>query len=318
MVAAGTNPPGKLPNRERRPGRGSRGSTLIIVVAAIIMLLGFMGVAIYTGLQAFLHNELQKSASAAAMVASSAYYTIDENGNPVALPSLAEDVARSTFTGSAQASSLNGFSPTINDVSVQGGKVTVDVAGSLGTPLLAPLGMDKVQMNSKAVTVPLKYEPLPENQSLVISPRSNDVGSYNRLLKLKFPIVDKPGRDFYIEEDPMNQQGYVVEACTDDECYDLGAGATPVGTARIEQDGGAYIIYGSAVFDLTPLKITKASQLRITHGNNFAYYYQNGVQTGFLPGVEKPLEIRRISIYGYSGACPEDGNCAVPFGFSAI
>ncbi len=303
---------------QRDTVRACRGATLLVLVAAIIVLVGFMGVGIYAGLQAFLHNELQKSASAAAMVAASAYYTLDENGQAVPQPTLAEQVARNTFQGATQVSSLSGFSPSIERIDVQGGKVTVDVAGSLGTPLLAPVGLDRVRMSSKAITIPLKYEPLPENRSLFILPESADVGSYNRILKLKFPIVDKPGRDFYIEQDPMDQQGYVVESCTGDECYDLGAAATPVGTGRIEQQGGAYVIYGSAVFDLTPLKITKASQLRITHGNNFAYYYQNGVQTPFPAGVEKPLEIRRISIYGYSGACPESGPCAAPFGFSTI
>lgn len=300
-----------------------QGSHLAIFCALALLLIAFMGISIYTGLQVFLESDLQRATMNAAMVGSSAYYSkVGAGGKPTPDPANAESLARDTFFGIASNSSLGGFGATTMSVTHNDGNdsITVNTKASLGTALLAPIGISALEVNAKATARALKYEPTAFLAPIKINPVSTDIGSYSRIINLTYPLVDGPGTDLYVEQDAADQQGYVLEACTATKCYNLASGATKVGTSPgVLTRNGVDAIFGSATIDLKKAGVNKASQLRITHNNDFnSGYFQNGSPVDYDAAAPKPLTLKRIMLFGYAGACAEETKCAIPAGYSAV
>src|ERR1700741_2441718 len=72
-----------------------RGANLALIAVALAVLLGMAGVGIYTGLQAYLRNEIQKAATIAAMAGASQFYQGGPGGG--AQPGEATRVAKQVF-----------------------------------------------------------------------------------------------------------------------------------------------------------------------------------------------------------------------------
>lgn len=296
-----------------------KGSIMLLFAAMAVMLIAFMGVTIYSGLQTFIQQDLQRVSMNAAMVGAASYYQDKgANGKPVANGTAARNKALATFRNIVNASSLGGFSPTAtvtnNDAS---DSVTVSAVATFGTSLLAPVGINTIEAKAESTARALKYEPTKFTGSISILPDETDIASYSQVIDLTFPMVDGPGNDLYIEQDAATQQGYIVEACNNTNCYNLVSAATLIGSSqRLIVDGGEQAIYGSAIFDLSMAGVRKASKIRITHANNFDLYNAGVLQPA--PTVPTPLELRKIMIFGYAGACASSIHCAVPGGFAPV
>lgn len=298
--------------------RKHRGANLAILCAMAVMIIGFMGISIYTGLQAFIEGDLQRASMNAAMAGAAAYYgKTDGSGKPTPDSGGAQGIATSTFNAIASNSSLGGFNATATASSNDNNdSITITAKAGIATPLLAPLGINTIETNAKSTARALKYEPTQFTGTLRIQPVDGNIGSYSRVIQLAFPLVDGPGTDIYVEQDAAMQQGYVLEACNNTECYNLTPGATKVGSSQILTVNGMPVVYGTATFDMAKAGVRKASKLRITHANQFDYYNAGAGPTPTPAGT--PLSIRRIFLFGYAGACVSDQNCPVPAGFSPV
>lgn len=293
------------------------GSALIIMLCLLLLVVLFSGVAMYTGMQAFYANEAQKTLDSATMAGAAAYYQMDANGQILPNPGYAQSVVRNTFNQAVNAGSLRGGNYQITNLSTDNnGGISVQVSGATGTALLAPSGITEIRVQAQSNARAMRYVPTLDLGTVYILPEENNLQSYSRMVHLAFPISNGQGYELLVEQAAHDQQGYVIEACNESECYDLGPGATPIGTARRVTRDGATILYGSAVIDLGRAGVNKASSLRITHGNDFIWYNNGAEQEPSL--VPRPLIIDQISIFGFARMCPTPGNCPLPHGYQDV
>jgi hypothetical protein len=302
----------------KRIRKKSQGANLAILCAMSVMIIGFMGISIYTGLHAFIEGDLQRASMNAALAGAAAYYgKTDGTGKPTADSAGAQSTATTTFNSITSNSSLKGFSATATVASADNNdSVTVTAQAKIPTAFLAPIGITAIETTAKSTARALRYEPTQFTGPLKVLPVAGNIASYSKVIDLAFPLVDGPGSDLYLEMDAASQQGYVVEACNDTECYNLTPGATKVGTSQILTVNGMPVIYGTAVIDLAKAGVRKASKLRITHCNQFDFYNAGAGPTPTPTAT--PLTIRRILMFGYAGACVDDKTCSIPAGFAPV
>ncbi|MGG2362321.1 hypothetical protein ACE4Z5_25595, partial [Salmonella enterica] len=91
---------------------------------------------------------------------------------------------------------------------------------SLDLSLLAPVGINTLQVDATATARALRYEPTEFAGPLHIYPVTGNPGSLYQTINLVYPLVDGVGNDLYVEEEMDDQQGYFLEACNNTECYD--------------------------------------------------------------------------------------------------
>jgi hypothetical protein len=302
-------------NRKRHSG-----SNLMMLCAVGLLIVGFLGISIYTGLQGFVESDLQRVSMNAALVGASAYYTSPSGSAtaPVANAANATSVATTAFNQLVANSSLNGFNPTLVSVTSNDttDSVTVTAKAKMETNILGTIGIKSIEVNAVSTARALKYEPTGFTGPISILPDGTTLASYSNTLSLVFPLIDGPGNDLYLEQNYADQQGYVIEACNDTDCYDVTSAATPVGTGHTATVNGSLVVYGSAMVDIGKIGVRKASKLRFTHSNQFTPYNKGALNAA--PTAPDPLVIRRVMIFGYAGTCVSATNCGVPAGFSPV
>lgn len=302
--------------------KSHRGANLALLCGVAVLIIGFMGICIYTGLQAFIEGDLQRITMNSALAGASRYYNgVGAFGKPTPNAGVATTYARNTFQGIIDSSSLGGFGASVTNVtnSDANDSVTVVSKATLPTSLLSPIGIQNIQVNATATARAVKYEPTAFTGPIEIEPDGTTLSSYSRTLELAFPLVNGQGTDLYVEQPAETQQGYVVEACNEQNCYDLVEGATPVGTSQIlTSPTGQRLIYGSATFNLERASVNKATRLRFTHGNDFTTgYFNAGVATPY-DATPLPLTIQRVMIFHHASACVASDNCPIPAGFAPV
>ncbi len=301
--------------RRRHPG-----SNLLLFCGIGALVVGFMGMALYGGLQTFVETELAHSAMNAAMTGAAAYYSGVDSGThrPIPNATSAQALAGSTFAAIVNSSSLKGFNATLvsatsNDAT---DSITVTARAGAALPFLRALGIQSLETTATATARALRYEPTLFTGPLSIQPTPGDLASYSQSIQLEFPLVDGPGGDLYVEQNMAMQQAYVVEGCNETECYNLAGGAFPVGSSKVVTlIDGTRAIVGSAIIDLAQAGVRKASVLRFVHGNNFSVFNAGVLQTA---NSTNPLVIQRVMLFGYAGACVDDKTCAIPAGFVPV
>jgi hypothetical protein len=306
-----------LPKRHK----SSPGANLMLLCAVAVVIVGFLGISIYTGLQTFLEGDLQRASMNAALVGAAAYYNSPSGSATAPVPDAggASALATTTFNTLVSSSTLNGFntqliSATSND---SNDSITVTAKSTVGTGFLAPIGIKSIEVNAVSTARALKYEPTAFTGPIKITPDGVTPASYSETLTLAFPLVDGPGNDMYLEQNFIDQQGYIVEACNSIECYDVTKGATPVGTSHLDTVNGQQVIYGTAMVDIGRVGVRKATKLRITHCNLFNAF-NKGVLKPKAIALPDPLIIQRVMIFGYAGTCVSATSCGIPAGFTPV
>lgn len=291
---------------------------LLCVVGALIV--GFLGISIYSGLQAFLESDLQRISMNAAMVGASQYYRSPSGSATTPAPDSANAIATATQTFNALASnsSLNGFSPTIVSVTNNDSNDSITVASkaTIPTGFMAPIGISQIEVNATSTARALMYEPTIFVGPIKILPDGVTLASYSQTVTLAFPLVDGPGNDLYVEGNEADQQGYVIEACNDAECYDVTRAATPVGTSKLATVNGVQVLYGTAMIDIGKVGVRKASKIRFTHDNQFDSYNKGVLNP--VAAAPDPLVIQRMMLFGYASSCVDSATCGVPAGFVPV
>ena len=296
------------------------GANLAILAGLSIMLIGFLGVSVFVGLQVYMQGEISKAAQTAALTGASVYYSKANaaTGRPEPDSAKAIQVAEDTFKAIvANSGALKGFGltltgpPTAND---SNDSITVQARGAFATSFLAPVGIKQIEITESGTARALKYEPTQQLGPISILPTTGNVGSGSRMLNLVFPIVDGPGTELYVEQ-AGSKMAYIVEACNDTRCYDLTHVAKTVSGKKITSKGSP-AVYGTCTFDFTDAKVNKASKLRFVHAMNFAQQFGNS--SSKLSLQPAPLLINRVMIFGYAGTCPDKNRCPIPAGFAPV
>lgn len=310
-------------NASLKPSRARcKGANLALLCGVAVLLIGFMGICIYTGLQAFVEADLQRTTMNAAMAGASRYYSgTGTSGKPTPNAGEATSYARSTFEGMVGSASLSGFDASIVSVNNNDANDSITIASraKMNTSLLTPIGISQIEINATATARAIKYEPTAFTGPIKIEPDGQTEASYSKVLDLAFPLVDGEGTDLYVEQPAEAQQGYVVEACNEQTCYSIVDAATPVGTSQVLASAtGERLLYGTATFDLSKVGINKATRLRFTHGNDFdGGYYNMGAATEY-DTTPLPLTIQRVMIFNHASACVDSDNCSIPAGFAPV
>jgi len=300
--------------------RSAPGVNLMLLCVIGLLIVGFLGISIYSGLQAFMESDLQRISMNAAMVGASQYYSSPSGSATAPKPDSATAIATATATFNALASnsSLNGFSPTIVSVTNNDSNDSITVASKavIPTGFMGPIGIDQIEVNATSTARALMYKPTIFVGPIKILPDGTTLASYSQTVTLAFPLVDGPGNDLYVEENEADQQGYVIEACNDTECYDVTSAATPVGTSQILTVNGVKVIYGTAMIDIGKAGVRKASKIRFTHDNQFDSYNKGVLNP--TAAAPDPLIIQRMMLFGYAGTCVDSSNCGIPAGFVPV
>ena len=293
-------------------------------------LIGLMGVAIYTGLQAYFQNEVTKTAHTAAMAGAASYYSGQgARIAPVADTGYATGVSNAVFnTIRTNSPAMQSFNAALSTPPAAANNiVTVGVRGTFPTPLLALVGTSEVEVNGVARAQAVRY--VPTNQSGVVRLKANGAGGLPpgsgmngfeyRIDPLRFPTIEGRGTELVIYQSLADnntvQQGYSVQACNATTCYNISRNAVLMPGSR-RSVNNQDVIYGGCRVDLEEARVNKATSIRITDDGIYDAYYgdRHFIYTDGL--VENVLE--RIEIYGYASACPVAGACPVPAGFEAI
>lgn len=323
--------------------RAQRGSVLVIVALLSAFLIGFLGVAVYTGLNMYLQNELSNAVTLASGVGASAYYdTFDAMGIPQKNAANAQTAAQSTFANLVASNpALTGFNTqlvggaaTVNAVQET---VRVEATASVPTPLLAPIGIDSYDLSAVSLARYARRELFPTPQTL---PTLTGPGYLVRTLTP--PLVDAPGPDLYVGVAPTPGSGYhglLVEACAGNKCYDLGAAARMADATSVIADrqypGGITrrVLYGNFYIDLSAVNptlgynksIKKATIIKIIDDGFHDYVVADGTRVRGMeipPGVA-PLPtpampdtvIQSTQILHNAVYCPASGGCVAPKGY---
>ena len=298
--------------------KAEKGIALPFLTVFLVGLIGFAGVAIYTGLQAYFHGELQKAATSAAMAGAAAYYSQADpaTGQPIANPAQAQAYAQSALSAIIDNSGgLKGFGVTLEGISTHDptDSVTVALSGNLPTPFLAMVGMSSIKMSATGTAAAVRYVPTNFTGPVTI----NAPATLARRMVLQYPVIDGPGTEMYVEQNANERRGYTVLGCNSTECYSLMGGIKPAAGSRvIAGAGGAEVMYGSGFIDLNAAGVRKISNIRFVDDGVFNTLDTTGRIR--IDTVPIPTTVRRVMLFGYAAACPRQGFCLPPYGFERV
>ena len=91
------------------------GSTLVVTLSVLLLLIGFMGIGVFVGVQAYLQSELQKAADTSVMVGASEMFVSTGSSKPTLNAGAATSAATQTFQAIlANSPALRGFNASIS------------------------------------------------------------------------------------------------------------------------------------------------------------------------------------------------------------
>jgi hypothetical protein len=302
------------------------GTSLAFATIFLIALLGFLGMAIYTGMTAYVQGELQKAITTSALVGATAYYDppyATTDYAPEKNSTNAEIAANRTFEHIVPNTPLANFGVTPAALTVNpspnSDALGLEATASIQTPFLSPLGINSLNIAATARARYVKY--LIQNP-VNLNPFTN--AKREELIVLRHPLIDGPGPDLKIESGPT-WHGYIVEACNErgNTCYDIS------NTARLvdpEQGGivdrtypnGARrrVLYGDTYLDLGAIqkqnlgphysnRVFKASYLKIKDdGIPDRVEMEDGLPKLIVEFNPSALTLERIEIYHLAVSCP--------------
>lgn len=289
------------------PYRAQRGSILILTVILITVIIGFLGIAVYLGLQSYAQSELQKATTSAAMVGAASMYTSTGSAPPQKNLTNATTAANATFNAIRNSSPIlsssqgPSISPGANDT------ITVTANGKIDAGLLAFAGITQIQVSASATARAVQFLIAEPARPIYILPQAGNAQSYIFTTAKNFPIIDRIGNDIYIEQ--PTQSPFSLEACSASQCYNLAPGAISAGG-----NVNGNWLSGNVLIDMNAAGVSKASMLKFSDDGNYTATI-NGVK--YLTTKPPGTRIDKISVFGYSSLCPNATTCPVPAGFSA-
>lgn len=316
-------------HRNKAPAAGKsscRGTSLALMVVMLTLMLCFVGVAIYSGLSAYLQEELQKTASTAAQVGATAFYdNSNPDGSPLKTSGYPAMAVQQTFQHLIAANpSLQNFNVTLVNGAPQvdstQNTVTVSAQLSIPTAFLSFAGINTIGLQANGAAQYVQY--------VLNNPVNIDTqnGPLEQTVLLAYPLVDGPGPDLLIQVAPGSPlHGYMVEACSGNTCYDITGAAKVVPGSGMVMDKTINgqpqrVIYGNVYIDLQALGpayssgVKKASSLRFVD-DNVPDRYNPATQALEVEMQPVNTVISSITIYHFSVACAVNPViCTLPAG----
>lgn len=249
----------------------AKGSSLIFMVAFLVVLLGFLGMAIYTGLNAYVQNELQSAVNTSSMVGASAFYDGDVP-NAGLNPRPKKDQNRATQAATATFNRIIAASDMLTNLNAQISAVTpnpvddsvrVEASATIPTPFLSLMGVDSFQVSATGKARYVKFTmanpgTLPGGFPGAQVIRIPNAGT------LQYPVVDGPGPDLKINFGANPKHGFMIEACTNSASA-AGAPCTDISPTAVGVDilAGDRVVYRSYPHNAGP----SPRQRRVLYGN---------------------------------------------------
>ncbi len=299
----------------------AKGSILVFTVAFIVVLLGFLGMAIYTGMNAYVQNELQNATSTAAMVGAAAMYDTNygtiSNNNPGTFPSRdvnnAETAARAVFAKIVAQSPILAASRMNGRLDMTGGtgvtvnsgddSIQVNSIATIPTPFLSLMGVDSFQISANARAGYVKN--MFRNPTIQLGGGSARVAT----IALQHPMLDGPGPDLRITNPAGGAlRGYMVEACSSTSCVDLTSQAVTLNNGRVVQrfyqGQSRTIAYGDTIIDLEAAGVRKATSIRIIDDGIPDQFVAASNQIFVEPETAPLSNLAGVEIFHHSTLCP--------------
>ncbi len=313
----------------------------MITLVVFVVLIGFLGVAVYSGLNAFLQAELQRVTSAAVMLGASSLYddTHAASNAPQVNTAQALSATTQTFINIVgQSRPLTGYSATADTPVYDPADDRIHVQSRLQvpTPLFVPLGITQLTIDARADARYVKM--VLENPVNL----NTQTGPWFQEITLDYPVIDGPGADIYIRQPPTSAGGFhglIFEACSATRCYDITRAvrfennqglaldvvfdnppATPHNQRRVAYAGGYYIdlnavnaARGYNINKPVQFDVLKATKLRIIDDGIFDQYNPTTGRRS-LELQPSSTQVSRIEVYHQAVVCPSSGPCPIPAG----
>jgi hypothetical protein len=300
------------------------------------MLLIALGVALYTGVNAYIQGDLQHLANSMALAGARSMFddlaADPDIGDGVAgktppkfSQAKAEDAANTVFgrvTEYHPILSFN-FQASIDKLIINEDEqsVLVVLTGVIPTPFLSFMGINELDLEAKSKALYSQVNGLTKPIRINTQDGPKDAQAIN----LPLPLLDGYGPDVFIDTGMAASGGYHgvrVELCTVEDanlkCYDMGQAARVYKNqgAIAERDGVRYL-YGKVFIDMAYLNFNKATAIRISDdGVHDAIAGTDGLgnSTGrVLELVPADTQIGSIRLLHYAALCRE-ANCTRPAG----
>jgi len=322
-----------------------RGVVAVLVAGILVMLLTTLGIALYTGVNAYIQGDLQHLANSMALAGARSMYDDLENDpdigdgvqgqtTPKFSSGLAQTAAMAVYNRVTQyhpVLSAN-FQVSIDQLIINEGEqsVLVILTGAIPTPFLSFVGINQlnIQAKSKALYSQVNglTKPIRINTQGVDAQGNIDESSpYAQAINLPLPLLDGYGPDLFIDTGMAPSGGYhgvKVELCTVEDanlkCYDMGQAARVCNNqgAIAERDGIRYL-YGKVFIDMAVLNLYKATAIRISDdGVHDAIAGTDGLGNSterILELVPADTNVGAIRLLHYAALC-RNADCVRPTG----
>lgn len=228
--------------------KAASGVVLASIAAFGAVLIGFMGVGIYVGLNAYIQSELHNATSAAVIAGASALYDeVGAGGAPVYNTGRGVIATQQVFNKIISRNpALQAFGagisegPTVNDDRT----ILLGATAQIPMPFLAPIGLGTIGIRARSMAQYARQS-LPAGRFTM----SSLSAPFTRAVNLDPPLLDGPGTDLYIIPDALNH-GYMVEVCSAGQCVDVSKAARGTVVDRMYFGRRRQVIYGPAYIDL--------------------------------------------------------------------
>ncbi|MDH4379205.1 MAG: hypothetical protein QE263_04805 [Vampirovibrionales bacterium] len=240
--------------------RAQRGVVAVLIAGTLVMLLIALGVALYTGVNAYIQGDLQHLSNSMALAGARSMYDDLETDPSIsvtvdgitttALPgktapqfsqAKAKDAANAVFDRVTKYHPIlsNNFQTSIDKLIIneEEQSVLVVLTGVIPTPFLSFMGINELDLEAKSkalysqvngLTTPIRIN----TQGVDAQGEPDPKSPYAQAINLPLPLLDGYGPDLFMDTGLAASGGYHgvrIELCTVEDatlkCYDMGKAA---------------------------------------------------------------------------------------------
>lgn len=307
--------------------RASHGVSMILFAVTGMMLVGFLGIALYAGLNAYIQTELQQMANGMAQAgARSLYDNFDASGQPI--PSTGQSQAamaavQGRFLSANPALQSFGGVAVLDQSADSGSEmVSVTLQKNIPTPILGFLGINTISIQAASIARYAQMSIPPGFSSI-----NTATGPYVRQINLDPPLLNGPGPDIYINTGISGggYHGLMLEVCSAGTCVNVGRGARIANNNGViverSYGGQTYrVLYGQFFIDMDAIgvDVRKGVALKIIDDGIHDYYTNlnsavpsRGLE--LVPAATRPSSLRLMR---FAVTCSASGSaCNLPSAF---
>lgn len=299
--------------------RAQRGVSMLMFAATGTMMVGFIGVALYAGLNAFIQTELQQMANGmAGAAARSMYDNFDASGQPIisgGQATAAADAVRVRFLSANPALAGLGGVIVVNQAIDTGNETArITLQKNIPTPLLGPIGINTLNIQASSTA---RYGQMNIPSGLLSI--NTATGPYTRLVNIDPPLLNGPGPDIYINTGISGggYHGVMVEVCSGGQCYNVGHGARIANNnGTVVLRNGYRVLYGQFFIDIDAVGVDAKKGVAIKIMDDGVHDFYSPTGSRGLELVPAPTIPSSLRVMRFASLCSVNGGaCNLPTGF---